>query len=143
MRTGEGKTLVATMPVALNALVGKGVHVTTVNDYLARRDAEWMGPIYKALGLSVGVIQMQMGEQDRSAAYKADITYGTASEFGFDFLRDRLKVAGTKGQESPFWTAWQPGGDGASSTPASRSISSTRSDPGSVSATVRNFSSFS
>jgi preprotein translocase subunit SecA len=110
--TGEGKTLCASLPVFLNALVGKGVHVTTVNDYLARRDAEWIGPIYKALGLTVGVIQMQMGEQDRAAAYKADVTYGTASEFGFDFLRDRLKVAGAKGQEAPFWAAWVGGGSG-------------------------------
>ena len=81
-------------PAFLNALAGKGVHVTTVNDYLARRDAEWMAPIYKALGLTVGVLQQQMGEQDRAqAAYRCDITYGTATEFGFDFLRDRLKVA--------------------------------------------------
>jgi preprotein translocase subunit SecA len=107
--TGEGKTLTACMPVFLNALLGKGVHVTTVNDYLARRDAELMGPVYRALGLSVGCIQMQMGEQDRQQAYRSDITYGTASEFGFDFLRDRLKVAGAKGQEKPFWSAWQPG----------------------------------
>ncbi len=98
LATGEGKTLVAALPAFLNALEGKGVHVTTVNDYLARRDAEWMGPIYQALGLSIGVLQMQMGEQDRFAAYRSDITYGTASEFGFDFLRDRLKVAGAKGQ---------------------------------------------
>src|SRR5207248_15183 len=96
-------------PVFLNALVGKGVHVTTVNDYLARRDAELTMPIYQALGLTVGCIQMQMGEQDRAAAYRADITYGTSSEYGFDFLRDRLKVAGAKGQEVPFWQAWQPG----------------------------------
>jgi len=77
-----------------------------VNDYLARRDAEWMGPIYQSLGLAVGVLQMQMADADRSKAYRSDITYGTASEFGFDFLRDRLKVAGTKGQEAPFWTPW-------------------------------------
>ncbi|MFO0928070.1 MAG: helicase-related protein [Gemmataceae bacterium] len=109
LATGEGKTLSATLPVFLNALVGKGVHVTTVNDYLARRDAELMTPVYHALGLTVGCIQMQMGEQDRQQAYKSDITYGTASEFGFDFLRDRLKVAGAKGQESPFWTPWQGG----------------------------------
>jgi preprotein translocase subunit SecA len=109
LATGEGKTLTACLPVFLNALEGKGVHVTTVNDYLARRDAEWMGPIYRALGLSVGVLQQQMGEQDRAAAYRSDITYGTASEFGFDFLRDRLKVAGSKGQEAPFWAPWVPG----------------------------------
>src|SRR6516164_3408784 len=88
--TGEGKTLIAALPTYLNALQGKGVHVTTVNDYLARRDAEWMGPIYQSLGLAVGVLQMQMADADRSKAYRSDITYGTASEFGFDFLRDRL-----------------------------------------------------
>jgi preprotein translocase subunit SecA len=109
LATGEGKTLCASMPVFLNALVGKGVHVTTVNDYLARRDAELMGPIYTSLGLTVGVLQQQMGEQDRQKAYRCDITYGTASEFGFDFLRDRLKAAGAKGQESPFWAPWQNG----------------------------------
>jgi preprotein translocase subunit SecA len=114
LATGEGKTLCASMPVFLNALVGKGVHVTTVNDYLARRDAEIIGPIYHALGLTVGVLQQQMGEQDRQKAYRSDITYGTASEFGFDFLRDRLKAAGAKGQESPFWAPWQDGAFNAS-----------------------------
>ncbi len=109
LATGEGKTLSATLPVFLNALAGKGVHVTTVNDYLARRDAELMGPVYQALGLTVGCIQMQQGEQDRQQAYRCDVTYGTASEFGFDFLRDRLKVAGARGQDVPFWSAWQPG----------------------------------
>src|SRR3954451_15898538 len=79
LATGEGKTLVATMPVALNALEGKGVHVTTVNDYLARRDGEWTGAIYQALGLNMGILQMQMPEQERTQAYRADITYGTAS----------------------------------------------------------------
>ena len=113
LATGEGKTLVALMPAYLNALVGKGVHVTTVNDYLARRDAEWMGPVYESLGLSVGILQMQMGEQDRAAAYRADLTYGTASEFGFDFLRDRLKVAGNRGQDAPFWDPWLKGGSAA------------------------------
>jgi preprotein translocase subunit SecA len=112
LATGEGKTLCASLPVFLNALEGKGVHVATVNDYLARRDAELMGPIYTSLGLTVGVLQQQMGEQDRAKAYRCDITYGTSAEFGFDFLRDRLKVAGAKGQESPFWTAWQPGAGG-------------------------------
>ncbi|HKB38338.1 MAG TPA: preprotein translocase subunit SecA, partial [Gemmataceae bacterium] len=116
LATGEGKTLCACLPTFLNALTGKGVHVTTVNDYLARRDAEWMGPIYESLGLSVGVLQQQMGEQDRSRAYRSDITYGTASEFGFDFLRDRLKVAGTRGQEAPFWDAWLKKGAPASPT---------------------------
>src|SRR3954471_9047464 len=93
MRTGEGKTLTATLPAVLNALAGKGVHVVTVNDYLARRDAEWMRPVYEALGLTVGVIQA--GEQDdaKHAAYAADITYGTNSEFGFDYLRDNLAIS--------------------------------------------------
>jgi preprotein translocase subunit SecA len=108
--TGEGKTLIAALPTYLNALQGKGVHVTTVNDYLARRDAEWMGPIYRTLGLSVGVLQMQMPEPERAEAYRCDITYGTASEFGFDFLRDRLKISGNKGQESPFWAPWMSNG---------------------------------
>jgi preprotein translocase subunit SecA len=113
LATGEGKTLTAGLPVFLNALEGKGVHVTTVNDYLARRDAELMGQVYTALGLTVGTLQQQMGEQDRSAAYRCDVTYGTAAEFGFDFLRDRLKVAGSKGQEQPFWAPWV----GGASTP--------------------------
>ncbi|MFO0881234.1 MAG: preprotein translocase subunit SecA [Gemmataceae bacterium] len=117
LATGEGKTLTASLPVFLNALEGKGVHVTTVNDYLARRDAELMGPIYGALGLTFGCIQMQMGEQDRQKAYRSDITYGTASEFGFDFLRDRLKAAGAKGQEQPFWAPWHGGQNPASSDP--------------------------
>ncbi|HQU34268.1 MAG TPA: hypothetical protein PLB88_08130, partial [Thermoanaerobaculaceae bacterium] len=91
MRTGEGKTLVATLPVVLNALSGRGVHVVTVNDYLAKRDAEWMGQIYRFLGLSVGCIQNQMEDAERKAAYQADITYGTNNEFGFDYLRDNMK----------------------------------------------------
>ncbi len=106
LATGEGKTLVAAMPTFLNALSGKGVHVTTVNDYLAGRDAEWMGPIYSALGLTVGILQMQMSEPARAQAYRSDITYGTASEFGFDFLRDRLKVSGNRGTAMPFWGPW-------------------------------------
>jgi preprotein translocase subunit SecA len=106
LATGEGKTLVAAMPAFLNALTGKGVHVTTVNDYLANRDAEWMGPIYTSLGLTVGVLQMQMPEPARAQAYRCDITYGTASEFGFDFLRDRLKVSGNRGIAMPFWGPW-------------------------------------
>ena len=109
LATGEGKTLTASLPVFLNALEGKGVHVATVNDYLARRDAEWMQPIYEGLGLSIGVLQQQMGEQDRKAAYQCDVTYGTASEFGFDFLRDRLKGAGAQGREAPFWAPWVKG----------------------------------
>ena len=91
MKTGEGKTLVATLPVYLNSLVGKGVHVVTVNDYLAKRDAEWMGPLYQALGLSVGVIQHDMDDTARRQAYHADVTYGTNNEFGFDYLRDNMK----------------------------------------------------
>ena len=91
MRTGEGKTLVGTLPVYLNALLGKGVHVVTVNDYLARRDAEWMGKIYRFLGLTVGVIQSDMDDFARQEAYNCDITYGTNNEFGFDYLRDNMK----------------------------------------------------
>ncbi len=91
MRTGEGKTLVATLPVYLNALAGKGVHVVTVNDYLARRDAEWMGKIYKFLGMSVGIIVHGMDDYERHAAYACDITYGTNNEYGFDYLRDNMK----------------------------------------------------
>src|SRR5512135_1024025 len=91
METGEGKTLVATMPAYLNALQGKGVHIVTVNDYLAHRDAAWMAPIYELLGLTVGCIQTGMSDGARRAAYACDITYGTSKEFGFDFLRDELK----------------------------------------------------
>ncbi|HEV7677709.1 MAG TPA: hypothetical protein VGQ42_03990, partial [Candidatus Dormibacteraeota bacterium] len=90
MRTGEGKTLVATLPCYLNALENKGVHVVTVNDYLARRDAEWMSPIYTALGLTIGVLQNMQPYEEKRAAYAADITYGTNSEFGFDYLRDNM-----------------------------------------------------
>src|SRR5437016_4483513 len=91
MKTGEGKTLVATLPVYLNALAGKGVHVVTVNDYLARRDAEWMGQIYKFLGLTVGCIVHDLDDMQRKAAYLADVTYGTNNELGFDYLRDNMK----------------------------------------------------
>ncbi len=91
MKTGEGKTLVATLPAYLNALLGKGVHVVTVNDYLARRDSEWMGRIYRFLGMSVGVIQHDLNDQERQVAYACDITYGTNNEFGFDYLRDNMK----------------------------------------------------
>jgi preprotein translocase subunit SecA len=91
MKTGEGKTLVATLPAYLNALEGKGVHVVTVNDYLARRDSEWMGKIYRYLGMSVGVIQHELNDAERQVAYGADITYGTNNEFGFDYLRDNMK----------------------------------------------------
>jgi len=92
MRTGEGKTLTATLAVVLNALAGKGVHLVTVNDYLARRDAEWMRPIYELLGVSVGVLQADERDEAKHAAYAADVTYGTNSEFGFDYLRDNLAV---------------------------------------------------
>ncbi len=93
MVTGEGKTLVATLPAYLNALEGRGVHVVTVNDYLARRDREWMGPLYMALGLTVGVIQSGMDPAERQKAYECDITYGTNNEFGFDYLRDNMRPA--------------------------------------------------
>ncbi len=93
MKTGEGKTLVATLPVFLNSLAGDSVHVVTVNDYLARRDAEWMGPIYEALGVRVGVIQSMQSFEEKRAAYQADVTYGTNSEFGFDYLRDNMAVS--------------------------------------------------
>ncbi|MFW6159892.1 MAG: preprotein translocase subunit SecA [Acidobacteriota bacterium] len=91
MKTGEGKTLVATLPAYLNALQGKGVHIVTVNDYLAKRDTEWMGPVYNFLGMEVGAIQHEMGDLERQEAYKKDITYGTNNEFGFDYLRDNMK----------------------------------------------------
>jgi preprotein translocase subunit SecA len=92
MATGEGKTLVATLPAYLNALTGEGVHIVTVNDYLARRDREWMGPVYEFLGLSVGVIQHDMSPEERKEAYACDITYGTNNEFGFDYLRDNMVI---------------------------------------------------
>jgi preprotein translocase subunit SecA len=91
MRTGEGKTLAATLPIVLNALTGRGVHLVTVNDYLAKRDAEWMGQLYRFLGLSVGVIVHGMDDAERQASYRADVTYGTNNEFGFDYLRDNMK----------------------------------------------------
>src|SRR5579859_4824796 len=91
MKTGEGKTLVATLPVYLNALEGKGVHVVTVNDYLAKRDSEWMGRVYKFLGLTVGVIVHDLDDEERKVAYNSDVTYGTNNEFGFDYLRDNMK----------------------------------------------------
>ncbi|HEX9627673.1 MAG TPA: DEAD/DEAH box helicase, partial [Acidiferrobacterales bacterium] len=90
MKTGEGKTLVATLAAYLNALPGKGVHIVTVNDYLARRDSEWMGKIYRSLGLSVGVVVSHQPSQEKREAYKADITYGQNNEFGFDYLRDNM-----------------------------------------------------
>ncbi|ACZ18882.1 preprotein translocase subunit SecA [Thermanaerovibrio acidaminovorans] len=103
MKTGEGKTLVATLAVALNALEGKGVHVVTVNDYLAKRDAEWMGPVYRGLGLTVAVIEPFMSQEDRYAAYRADITYGTNSEFGFDYLRDNMALSKREQVQRGHW----------------------------------------
>ncbi len=102
MKTGEGKTLVATLAVYLNALPGKGVHVVTVNDYLARRDAEWMGQIYRFLGLTVGVIVPNMADHERRAAYEADITYATNNELGFDYLRDNMKYSREQMVQRPF-----------------------------------------
>ncbi|HXP25006.1 MAG TPA: hypothetical protein VN891_04455, partial [Steroidobacteraceae bacterium] len=90
MRTGEGKTLMATLPAYLNALTGDGVHVVTVNEYLAQRDSEWMGPVYRFLGMEVGVIKNAQSPDEKRAAYACDITYGTNNEFGFDYLRDNL-----------------------------------------------------
>src|SRR5699024_7750592 len=92
MRTGEGKTLVATLPAYLNALEGKGVHIVTVNDYLATRDAQWMGQVHKFLGLSVGVVTNDMNNDARRAAYQCDITYITNNELGFDYLRDNMVI---------------------------------------------------
>jgi preprotein translocase subunit SecA len=105
MATGEGKTLVATLAVYLNALLRKGVHIVTVNDYLARRDAQWMGPIYEFLGLSVGVIQHDLDDQERKRAYACDITYGTNNEFGFDYLRDNMKYSRQDLVQRPFFYA--------------------------------------
>src|SRR5437899_6191365 len=102
MKTGEGKTLVATLPVYLNALEGKGVHVVTVNDYLARRDAEWMGRIYQFLGLTVGVIVHDLSDEQRKAAYACDVTYGTNNEIGFDYLRDNMKYQLASMVQRPF-----------------------------------------
>jgi preprotein translocase subunit SecA len=110
MRTGEGKTLTATLAVYLNALAGKGVHVVTVNDYLASRDADWMGRVYRFLGLSVGVNLSQMPHDEKQVAYAADITYGTNNEFGFDYLRDNMVYTRASGcsadSTSPSSTKW-------------------------------------
>lgn len=102
MKTGEGKTLTATLPVYLNALSGKGVHVVTVNDYLAKRDSEWMGKLYNWLGLSVGCIVSNISDSDRKAAYAADITYATNNELGFDYLRDNMKYSLDDMVQRPF-----------------------------------------
>ncbi|HEY8129220.1 MAG TPA: DEAD/DEAH box helicase, partial [Hyphomicrobium sp.] len=101
MKTGEGKTLVATLPVYLNALTRKGVHVVTVNDYLAKRDADWMGQVYRFLGLTVGCIVHDMSDSDRKIAYASDVTYGTNNELGFDYLRDNMKMNYTEMVQRP------------------------------------------
>lgn len=114
LATGEGKTLTAVPAAYLNALTGKGVHITTVNDYLARRDCEWMQPTFELLGMKTAALQMQMPDMLRVAAYRCDVTYGMASEFGFDFLRDRLRLrAPGIGQGQPFWKAWDAMPNGA------------------------------
>jgi preprotein translocase subunit SecA len=116
MRTGEGKTLTATLPIVLNSFAGRGVHLVTVNDYLARRDAEWMGPIYETLGVSVGVLQNMQPYEEKRAAYAADVTYGTNSEFGFDYLRDNMAMSLEEkvqhgGREKPEgWESWDADG---------------------------------
>src|ERR671925_786895 len=116
MKTGEGKTLTATTAVVLNALAGEGVHVVTVNDYLARRDADWMRPIYETLGFSVGVLQNMQPYEDKRAAYASDVTYGTNSEFGFDYLRDNMAMSLEEkvqhgGREKPEgWESWDADG---------------------------------
>ena len=102
MKTGEGKTLAAVLPVYLNALTGEGVHVVTVNDYLARRDSRWMGDIYQFLGLSVGVILHDLDKEQRRRAYGADVTYGTNNEFGFDYLRDNMEFSLDDYVQRPF-----------------------------------------
>src|SRR6186997_3456733 len=102
MKTGEGKTLVATLAVYLNALEGKGVHVITVNDYLARRDADWMGQVYRFLGMTVGVIVPNMTDHERAEAYRCDITYATNNELGFDYLRDNMKYSREQMVQRPF-----------------------------------------
>ncbi len=127
LATGEGKTLTASLPTFLNALTGKGVHVATVNDYLAKRDYELNSPIFELLGVSGGVLQMKMPDDKRYQAYRQDITYGMASEFGFDFLRDRLKVRG-QGQTGglPFYRAWDA--DGGNEVIRQQSDSNTQRD---------------
>jgi len=102
MRTGEGKTLVSTLPAYLNALTGKGVHIVTVNDYLAKRDSEWMGKIFEFLGLTVSCVVGQMPDAERKAAYDCDITYATNNELGFDYLRDNMKFTNESKAQRPF-----------------------------------------
>src|SRR5688572_26665453 len=123
MQTGEGKTLTATLPMYLAALEGKGAHLATVNDYLARRDAEWMKPLYEALGMSVGVIQGQQPQDVRRTAYKCDVTYGTANEMGFDFLRDRLLLRSLAGgQQDLFGQMLGGSGNGKHDEPVQRGL---------------------
>ena len=123
MQTGEGKTLTATLPLYLAALQGKGAHLATVNDYLARRDAEWMKPLYSALGMSVGVIQSQQPQPQRRQAYRCDITYGTANEMGFDFLRDRLlQRTMDQGQQDLFGQMLGASSNGAHDQPVQRGL---------------------
>ncbi|MEM9659188.1 MAG: preprotein translocase subunit SecA, partial [Planctomycetota bacterium] len=123
MQTGEGKTLTATLPLYLAALEGKGAHLATVNDYLARRDAEWMGPLYEALGMSVGVIQAQIPQEQRRKAYSCDVTYGTANEMGFDFLRDRLLLRSLEGgQRDLFGQMLGVSANGAQDSPVQRGL---------------------
>src|SRR5262249_55378579 len=124
MQTGEGKTLTATLPLYLAALTGEGVHLATVNDYLAQRDANWMRPIYELLGMNVGVIQAQMPQADRRHAYACDITYGTANEFGFDFLRDRLLLRRIReGQTDIVAQMLETGSGGQGEKPVQRTAS--------------------
>lgn len=123
MQTGEGKTLTATLPLYLGALHGKGAHLATVNDYLARRDAEWMGPLYQALGMSVGVIQGQQPQDQRRQAYACDVTYGTANEMGFDFLRDRLlRRSMGEGQQDLFGQMLGVSANGVQDKPVQRGL---------------------
>jgi preprotein translocase subunit SecA len=122
MQTGEGKTLTATLPMYLAALEGKGAHLATVNDYLARRDAEWMGPLYQALGMSVGVIQAQQPQDARRKAYACDVTYGTANEMGFDFLRDRLLKRSLSGGQQDLFGQMLGGAAAAHDEPVQRDL---------------------
>ena len=114
MRTGEGKTLVAILPAYLNGLTGAGVHVVTVNDYLARRDSEWVGQVPRFLGMSVGLIQSEMTPEARREAYASDITYVTNSELGFDYLRDNLAGVRGGGAQGKGWGIWRKDGSASS-----------------------------
>ena len=122
MQTGEGKTLTATLPMYLAAIEGKGAHLATVNDYLARRDAEWMKPLYEALGMTVGIIQGQQPQDERRKAYACDVTYGTANEMGFDFLRDRLLLRSLSGGQQDIFGQMIGGSAGKSDDPVQRDL---------------------